>query len=149
MGHQKNTNMMVTSSDRFYLPKFTHWLEQLKILNPLEYDECIDKVFFNESKDVLWMEFKCPKLSMCITEPESKLICGSFGFYFAMPDTRVKIDHCCLQASHYTYASESDCEKLRFLANLGMLNFHEDLCWTNHVEIKFTLTERIFNNGSI
>ena len=132
--------------DRFYLSKFKRWIDQFKFLNPLEYDSVIKKSFFNNTHEVLWIEFKSPEFSCCVVQDDKYC----FDFYFAYAGTNVKIKNCDFNKIVHTSATLKDLSNLEFLSKLGMLSIiQENIFGSGLVEAKFTLQERIFQNGSI
>lgn len=139
------------NQSKIYLEKFKNWCDSIKIYNPLEYQDIIEKVFYNNSKEVLWIEFKNPKISISVIQRDCDLT-DSFEFYFAESLSSIKMTNCNLIEWKTTCASSSDINRLKFLSKLGMIEFR--CCYiisynSSVVDIKFTLKEWNLENGTI
>ena len=127
------------------LEKFRRWIDQFKILNPLESNSVLKYCRYNEYGDILWIDFKDPEFSFCITQPEYiaqpiDYRNDIFEFYFAVPNTGVKIKNCRFNESKTCIASSLDIVYLRFLETIGMIKIQIGIfpC----VDVKFTLEEK-------
>lgn len=130
----------------FYIHKFKDWCHNLKFNNPLEYDDIVDKIILGDSKEVFWIDFKNPKFSVCIVQRHNQLT--DFEFYIAMGYSGVMLKHCKLGNYYITSVNYSDFRLLNFLTELGMIEYRSVPFYPLICEIKFTLKERILENGS-
>lgn len=130
----------------FYIDKFKDWCHNLKFNNPLEYDNIVDKIILGDSKEVFWIDFKNPKFSTCIVQRHNQLT--DFEFYISQPYSDVNLKHCQLENYYTTLVNYSDFRLLSFLAELGMIEYRSVPLSSSLFEIKFTLKERILENGS-
>ncbi len=133
----------------FYLERFKKWSDILKINNPLEYDNIVRDIYYNNSREVLWIDFKDPKFSISVVQRSDQLTC--FEFYFAISHTTIKIKNCNLDRWEHAVATNLDIPLLKFLVGLGMLEFKYTLPNLSNemINIKFTLKERILENGTV
>ena len=121
------------------LEKFRRWIDQFKILNPLEFDSIVKYCKYNEYGDVLWMDFKDPEFSLCITQPDN--YCSSmFEFYLAVVDTEIKVKNCTFNESKSCIANTLDRMYLKFLETIGMIKIQTSIF--PYVDVKFTLEEK-------